>query len=67
MDATIALTIELAGVGIVITTAVFKFYTSTIKKLQNHEDRLSFIEKRLDRIENKIDRLNNWISYNYKR
>jgi len=58
MDSTIVLTLELSGIGIAIIASIFKFYTSTIKTLQNHDDRLSFIEFRLDRIEKKLDELN---------
>jgi len=58
-DSVIWLAVEVAGVGLAIGGGLIKFYSTVIRTLQNHEDRLSFIEKRLDRIENKIDNLNN--------
>ena len=58
MDYTLTLSMEILGLGIAIASATLKFYTTTLKKLQNHDDRLGFIEFRLDRIERKLDELN---------
>jgi len=64
MDYTLTLSMEILGLGIAIASATLKFYTTTLKKLQNHDDRLSFIEFRLDRIEKKLDELNGRIKRN---
>jgi len=50
--------LEIISVGIIIVAAVIKFYSLTLKKLQNHDDRLIFIEHRLEKIEKKLDTLN---------
>jgi len=54
----VIMTVEICGLGIAIGSAVLKFYSNTIQKLQNHEDRLIFMEEKLSKIENKIDELN---------
>jgi len=54
----VLLMLEIMGVGISVVGAIFKFYSETLKKLQNHDDRLIFIENRLEKIEKKIDALN---------
>jgi len=60
----VIMTTEICGLGITIASAIFKFYTRTIQRLQNHEMRLNSMEKRLDRIERKINTLNGWVRYN---
>ena len=50
--------LEIISVGIIIVASVIKFYSLTLKKLQNHDDRLIFIEHRLEKIEKKLDTLN---------
>jgi len=52
------ISLEILSLGIAIASATLKFYTTTLKKLQNHDDRLGFIEYRLERIEKKLDDLN---------
>ena len=54
----VTVTLEIIGLGITLGGAILRFYTKTIEKFQNHEDRLEFMERRLDRIEKKIDRIN---------
>lgn len=54
----VIMTVEICGLGVTIGSAVLKFYSKTIQKLQNHEDRLKFMEEKLSKIENKIDELN---------
>jgi len=58
MDSAVTISLEILGLGIALASATLKFYTTTLKKLQNHDDRLGFIEYRLDRIEKKLDDLN---------
>ena len=54
----ILIALEILGVGFAIASALIRFYGALVRKLQNHEDRLNFIEERLERIERKIDVLN---------